>query len=224
MPELPSRIDGEIIEAEHVNAATIRSIQRYTNAAQRDSLNPIPETGQPAWIIDVAQLHVWDGSAWITDYTAAYLALTGGVMSGPINMSNQWITNLGNENYAATGPHIVTLDQSVNINKEIASIVCSPDRGRWLVNACGYIEAAVSTSVVSWTVELRSPATGTIVETVMRHSGNTGDVRIPWSLTAMIDVSASTAEQLTLAAQRDNVTGVQVANQTMLNAVMVKDD
>ena len=79
MPELPDRIDGEIIEAAHMNEATIRSVQRYADEAERDALNPAPETGQPAWIIDIAQLQFWDGTEW-----APVLMTPGGTMTGPI--------------------------------------------------------------------------------------------------------------------------------------------
>jgi len=95
MPELPNRVDGEIIEAEHMNDATIRSIQRYTNTAQRDSLNPAPETGQPAWIVDIAELHVWTGTAWIVAGTGVFLPLTGGIVTGTLTVQDQLTANQG---------------------------------------------------------------------------------------------------------------------------------
>lgn len=69
MPELPTRIDGEVIEAQHMNDAQDRSVQRYTNAAQRDTLNPVVQIGQMAYIDDPGLLQYWDGSAWRTAYT-----------------------------------------------------------------------------------------------------------------------------------------------------------
>ncbi len=87
MPELPDRIDGEIIEASHMNEATIRSVQRYANVSERDSLNPAPETGQPAWIIDDQELHIWNGSAWIVAGAGVFLPLSGGTMAGDINLA-----------------------------------------------------------------------------------------------------------------------------------------
>jgi len=95
MPELPSRIDGEIIEAEHMNAATIRSVQRYTSAAQRDSLNPVPEEGQPAWLSDVDELTIWTGTAWIVAGIGVFLPTAGGTMTGILVIESQGVTYPG---------------------------------------------------------------------------------------------------------------------------------
>jgi len=104
MPELPNRIDGEIIEAEHMNAATIRSVQRYTSEAQRDALNPAPEDGQPAWIQDSDMLTIWSGSQWIvqTDQrNGSYLLLSGGTVVGVLNLDN--IVNVNSSGIAFPG-------------------------------------------------------------------------------------------------------------------------
>ena len=87
MPELPNRIDGEIIEAAHMNDATIRSVQRYTTAAQRDSLNPAPEEGQPAWISDVNELTFWTGTQWLAVGDGVFLPLAGGTITGLLGVS-----------------------------------------------------------------------------------------------------------------------------------------
>ncbi len=90
MPELPSRIDGEIVEASHMNEATIRSIQRYSSEANRDSLNPAPETGQPAWIEDIAQLQAWNGTVWVVvGGTGVYLGLNRGLALADMSPSAQ---------------------------------------------------------------------------------------------------------------------------------------
>jgi len=81
MPELPDRINGEIIEAEHMNSAQDRSVQRYADVTQRDSLNPAPEEGQMAWIESVNELQTYTGSAWF-----GYLHLQGGVLTGDLIM------------------------------------------------------------------------------------------------------------------------------------------
>ncbi len=85
MPELPDRIDGEIIEAAHMNDATIRTVQRYASVTERDALNPAPENGQPAWIIDINQLQIWDGTDWKQiNADGLYLPLHGGTMDGRV--------------------------------------------------------------------------------------------------------------------------------------------
>ncbi len=88
MPELPDRIDGEIIEAAHMNEATIRSVQRYADVAERDALNPAPETGQPAWIIADSELHIFNGTSWIVAGAGVFLPISGGIMGGYIDMNN----------------------------------------------------------------------------------------------------------------------------------------
>ncbi len=94
MPELPSRIDGEIIEAQHMNDATIRAVQRYDTEATRDSLNPAPENGQPAYIVNIQQLQIWNGSSWRPVGEGYFLLLSGGTMTGDINVNNNNIIGI----------------------------------------------------------------------------------------------------------------------------------
>jgi len=84
MSEIPDRINGEIIEAEHVNTNKDRTVQRYTSASQRASLMPVAVTGDVAWLDDVNQLTIYDGSGWIVAGEGVFLELTGGTMTGDL--------------------------------------------------------------------------------------------------------------------------------------------
>ncbi len=128
IPELPSRIDGEIIQAEHMNAATIRSVQRYTSAAQRDSLNPAPEEGQPAWLSDVNHLTVWTGTEWIVAGIGVFLQLDGSSpMIGNLVINASGIIYQGIQGANAVGfkwqsPRVVArIDDNVSVT--LASLV-----------------------------------------------------------------------------------------------------
>ncbi len=77
MPELPSRIDGEIIEAEHMNTVQDRAIQRVTSEAQRDSLYPAPIEGDTVWVADINQLQTWDGGGWRMTGLGIFVRLNG---------------------------------------------------------------------------------------------------------------------------------------------------
>ncbi len=67
-----------------MNAATIRSVQRYTSEANRDTLNPVPETGQPAYIEDIDEFQVYDGTAW-----HGHLHLKGGTITGVLILDDE---------------------------------------------------------------------------------------------------------------------------------------
>jgi len=65
MPEIPDRIDGEIIAASHVNTNRDRTIQRYSSASNRDTLMPLPVTGDTAWLDNINQLTIYTGTTWM---------------------------------------------------------------------------------------------------------------------------------------------------------------
>ena len=145
MPELPDRIDGEIIEAAHMNEATIRSVQRYASIAERDSLNPAPENGQPAWIIDVGELQIWDGAKW-----KGYLPLTGGDMTGGIVMKSEVPSHLWWDRDDATVPWRMTQssDGNLRIQRDTGSGYASvmdftPEDGAKFIGSSAYNSQAV---------------------------------------------------------------------------------
>jgi len=79
-------------------------LQRYTDAADRDALNPTPSAGDQAYLDDVKSTQVFDGTVWVTlTVGGPYLSLTGGALSG------QFLASLGT--VAAPG---VAFDQSPN--------------------------------------------------------------------------------------------------------------
>lgn len=88
MPEIPDVVGGETIEAgSWGNPIRDRSVQRYTDATSRDSLNATPGDGDVAYLTGTAELQIFDGSVWVTYETkataaATYLALTGGTLTG----------------------------------------------------------------------------------------------------------------------------------------------
>ncbi len=97
MPEIPDRINGEIIEAAHINTNRDRTIQRYTSASNRDSLMPLPVTGDTGWLDDVNQLTIYDGSSWtVVSGQGVYLPLVGGTLSGILNVVISGITSILN--------------------------------------------------------------------------------------------------------------------------------
>ncbi len=98
MPELPNRIDGEIIPADHMNTVQDRSVQRYASVAERDTLNPAPVEGQMAYISDIDGVHVYVGTAWHSVGAGVFLLLSGGVLSGALGMGGNLVENIGNPN------------------------------------------------------------------------------------------------------------------------------
>jgi hypothetical protein len=78
MPEIPDRLPGEIIAAEHPNVLRQRAAQRYLDVAARDASVPLPETGEPAYLTSSGLLQVFDGSIWVDQLNA----LGGQVLTG----------------------------------------------------------------------------------------------------------------------------------------------
>jgi len=127
MPEIPDRINGEIIEAAHINTNRDRTIQRYTSAGNRDSLVPLPVDGDTAWLSDEDVLTVYTGSAW---FKVAMGAATSDVADVPITEA------------AGVDDTIRTVD------------LPAPTGGTWLYNAGGFIDAAVGANTVVYTMRL----------------------------------------------------------------------
>jgi len=81
MPEVPDVVPGEPVQSAWGNAVRDRSIQRYDDATDRDTLEPIPAAGAVAWLDDPGALEVYTGTEWlrVLDEAGGYriLALQG---------------------------------------------------------------------------------------------------------------------------------------------------
>jgi len=64
MAELPQVAPGEVIASGHINDIAVRSVQRYANAAELDSLNPTPVAGELAYLEDATTTLQWIGVSW----------------------------------------------------------------------------------------------------------------------------------------------------------------
>ena len=100
--ELADVIGGETITANFTNEVKDRSVMRYTDATERDSLLPTPVTGDVAFLENGAtfsELTIYGTSqvagdpvlgwhtVWAGDPDATeYVAKTGGTMSGQLTM------------------------------------------------------------------------------------------------------------------------------------------
>lgn len=64
MPEIPDVVQGNPVESAWGNDIRDRTVQRYTDAAARDSLTPLPAPGDLAYLDDTGSVQVYDGTAW----------------------------------------------------------------------------------------------------------------------------------------------------------------
>lgn len=96
MPEIDNVASGETIEAAWGNAIRDRTVQRYTNSTDRDTSHPAPTEGDLAYLEDVNTLQFYSGSAWVNvlDTTSGYLPLTGGTLSGDLNLGGNRLKNI----------------------------------------------------------------------------------------------------------------------------------
>ena len=66
MPELPDVAPAEFIEADTTNVGQRRMVQRYTDAADRTTLNPTPEQGDMSLLLDTNRIDFFTGAEWVT--------------------------------------------------------------------------------------------------------------------------------------------------------------
>ena len=65
MPEIDDVVAGEPVESSWGNLIRSRTLQRYTSEAERDFLNPTPQEGDLAYIQNIEEVQVFDGSEWL---------------------------------------------------------------------------------------------------------------------------------------------------------------
>jgi len=191
MPELPSRIDGELIEAAHMNDAQDRSVQRYDSETQRDTLNPAPTDGQMAWIADIDKLQTWNGSTWIT-------YANPGILEADHNP-----------------PVDATISGALNADQAITSLTI-PTSGTWIVWADGYINYSVGPARPTWT--MRTTVGVNVRElTVTKAGSDAGDMTFAFHSTT----AYNGGESLVLNVARDDVAGTQLAKRFKLTALRI---
>lgn len=79
MSEVPDVAGGDVITSAHMNTVKNRTIQRYDDAAARDTAVPSPQEGDLAFLRDTEKVTVYAGPNW---ETAMYEI--GGQFTGPV--------------------------------------------------------------------------------------------------------------------------------------------
>lgn len=79
MAELTDRLPGEIIFASYANEIRDRAVMRYVDVAARDASEPLPDTGELAYLTSTDELQVYTGTAWVNR-----LRSTGDTLSGAL--------------------------------------------------------------------------------------------------------------------------------------------
>lgn len=64
MPEIDDVVPGEVVESVWGNDIRDRTVQRYVDAVERDFLNPNPNAGELAYLINLQQVEVFNGTDW----------------------------------------------------------------------------------------------------------------------------------------------------------------
>ena len=94
MPEISDVVAGETILVSWGNPIRDRTVQRYADVTQRDSLNPSPSIGDVAYITSDQALYIWQGNFWELYATQPFVAGTyvpksGGQFTGPLTVSGK---------------------------------------------------------------------------------------------------------------------------------------
>lgn len=189
MPELPDRINGEIIEASHMNDAQDRTVQRYTSAANRDTLNPLPVEGQMAWLSDVNQLTTYDGSKWI-EYSQP-----GAIESNFTNPVDAGIT-AAQDTYQAVASFAIT------------------STGTWTIWADGWIQASLGVDRPTWTIAIT--VSGVERETTVMSAVD-AEMQSPWAFHSTSVFNDGNT--VVLSVKRNNIVGTQLAHRFKLSGI-----
>jgi len=64
VPEIPNVVQGTPVESDWGNDIRDRTLQRYADATQRDTLTPLPVAGDLAYLEDTGEVQCWSG-AWL---------------------------------------------------------------------------------------------------------------------------------------------------------------
>ena len=92
MAELPLQVPGGIATSDYINDVAARTVQRYDDQAQLDSLNPTPDSGDLAWLEDVQTMQMFDGlnwGAWFSGNGVRSIQVTASVLAGPRDVPGQ---------------------------------------------------------------------------------------------------------------------------------------
>ena len=111
MPELPNVVPGEPVESDWGNDIRDRTLQRYTDATDRDNRNPLPSPGDMAWLQDERRLQVYTPAGW-TDQLQQ--AATNTNVRGPGGVIRMVLSDTGNLAFRA-------LDGATNILRWVQS-------------------------------------------------------------------------------------------------------
>jgi len=83
MSEIPDVVGGEPIEIGWGNPIRDRTVQRYVDATERDTLVPVPVTGTLSYLTGSGSFEIYDGAAWIP-----YPRTDGATFTGVVRLEN----------------------------------------------------------------------------------------------------------------------------------------
>lgn len=165
MAELPNVAPGEIIAASYTNDVRDRTLQRYADAAARDAGNPVPASGDMAFVDHPADselaVQVHDRGSW-QDLAYSQSVTFVGSPQPP------WV---GSITYTRFGKLVAVL---MNITRSIVTL-----NGEWTIArgipaewwpSIGTVYAQVAASSSS------SPGTQVVPILQIRHSPGSGDL------------------------------------------------
>ena len=143
MAELPDVTGGETIASAYTSAVKNRTVMRYSSAAARDTSIPAPVAGNLAYLQDSDTVTYYDGTVWQTVQGEAaagltYLALSGGAMTGNINMGDNKLTVVEAGTSSTDGVNKGQLDQAVKLTPAGDQTITT---GNLRLGGGGYINA-----------------------------------------------------------------------------------
>ncbi len=108
MPEIPDVLPGETITTAWGNQTRDRTVQRYTNAADRNASNPVPVAGLFAWLDNEGVVTVYDGAAWRQlPYLSGTNVAMGDFFTGSAVGDNQPLTTIALPDFSGAAGKVV---------------------------------------------------------------------------------------------------------------------
>lgn len=92
MAEIPDVIGGEYILTSWGNPIRDRTVQRYVDETQRDTLLPVPVAGDLAYMQNADSFEIYDGAKWNEYYKSPdpvpWVPSSGGTFTGTVLVAN----------------------------------------------------------------------------------------------------------------------------------------
>ena len=215
MPEIPPVTGGDTIATSWGNPISERVISRYANATARDVAVPVPVAGDPAYLVDVDELQVYDGSGWRV-YPHIDSAGTF-IIPRPNRIGGALLAHVGQNDSQVLTAQINTPENLIVLS--VSGIGPTPDplgsRAVWLTATC-YLNFSVGGVTPEFTFELFDIGAAAVIGRTKETATGAGKRSI-----TVQGWAATEGSGFRFRVERTDVTGTQIVEQSKLTQIWI---